>query len=464
MISFRFTSLLLLLLCCFSGARAENYPYRSDVLWVTVPDHADWLYQTGEEARVEVQFLKYGIPRDAELTYEIGPELMPATKSGTVGLKNGRATIRLGTLKEPGFKDCRLRVTVDGVTYKHHVKVGFSPEKLQPCVSEPADFDDFWRDAIAEARKTPLRPEITPSPQYATATTDAYLVKLHTDANHCIYGYLTLPKQANRGEANIEKWAEKIAMGMSADEARAASDVTCPISFCPPGAGVKTIKEPLRHIYYAQNGFIRFEIEIHGLHPELPEETFKDLSRAFNSGSNGYVANGLDNPQNAYLKRVYVACVRCIDFLTSLPQWDGRNVGVQGGSQGGALSIVTAALDKRVTACCANHPALSDMAASLKGRASGWPHLERNNQLLTPEKVKTLAYFDVCNFARRLTCLTRMTWGYNDDACPPTTSYTVWNLIKAPKESVITPINEHWTSEAMEREHMEWLKALSIGH
>ena len=26
------------------SAAAENYPYRSDVLWVTVPDHADWLY------------------------------------------------------------------------------------------------------------------------------------------------------------------------------------------------------------------------------------------------------------------------------------------------------------------------------------------------------------------------------------------------------------------------------------
>ena len=25
---------------------AENYPYRSDYLWLTVPDHADWLYRT----------------------------------------------------------------------------------------------------------------------------------------------------------------------------------------------------------------------------------------------------------------------------------------------------------------------------------------------------------------------------------------------------------------------------------
>lgn len=35
---------------------SENYPYRSDVLWVTVPDHANWLYKTGEKAEVEIQF------------------------------------------------------------------------------------------------------------------------------------------------------------------------------------------------------------------------------------------------------------------------------------------------------------------------------------------------------------------------------------------------------------------------
>ena len=34
----------------------------------------------------------------------------------------------------------------------------------------------------------------------------------------------------------------------------------------------------------------------------------------------------------------------------------------QGGSQGGALALIAAGLDERVTACVANHPALSDMA------------------------------------------------------------------------------------------------------
>ena len=35
---------------------AENYPYRSDYLWLTMPDHADWLYKVGEKAKVEVTF------------------------------------------------------------------------------------------------------------------------------------------------------------------------------------------------------------------------------------------------------------------------------------------------------------------------------------------------------------------------------------------------------------------------
>lgn len=81
------------------------------------------------------------------------------------------------------------------------------------------------------------------------------------------------------------------------------------------------------------------------------------------------------------------------------------------------------------------------------------------NSMMTPEKVKTMAYYDVVNFARLLKCPTRITWGYNDNTCPPTTSWAVWNVITAPKEALLTPINEHWTSEATERSHKDWIKS-----
>ena len=118
-------------------AKAENYPYRSDVLWLTVPNNSNWLYKLGEKATVEIGFYKYGIPRDAVVNYAIGPDMRPAETKGSVKLKNGKGTINLGTMKKPGFKDCVLTTSVDGKTYTHHVKVGFAPKQLKPYTKNP---------------------------------------------------------------------------------------------------------------------------------------------------------------------------------------------------------------------------------------------------------------------------------------------------------------------------------------
>lgn len=424
------------LLLTILSAMAENYPYRSDVLWVTVPNHADWLYKTGEQATVEVQFYKYGIPQDGvTVSYAIGGDMMSTPDTnGTVKLKMGKAVIPIGTLKQPGFRDCRLTAKVDGKSYEHHIKVGFSPEKLLPYTTLPTDFRTFWENAKAEQAKLPLKYTMKRVEEYSTDQVDCYLVKVELNqSGQCIYGYLSYPKERTNGKH--------------------------PVVLCPPGAGIKTIKEPMRRKYYPEAGCIRFEIEIHGLNPEMSAETFKEISAAFNGRENGYLTNGLDSRDNYYMKRVYLACVRCIDLLTSLPEWDGKNVIVQGGSQGGALALITAGLDQRVTACVANHPALSDMAGYQAGRAGGYPHLYRNSvDMDTPEKTKTLAYYDVVNFAKQIQADTYLTWGFNDNVCPPTTSYIVYNVLTCPKEALITPINEHWTSEDTEQGHLLWIK------
>lgn len=415
-------------------AGAENYPYRSDYLWVTVPDHADWLYKTGEKANIEIQFYKYGIPRNGEVTYTVGNDLLGTDTKGTVTLKNGRAKINIGTKKTPGFRDVVLTMKLDGQSYTHHVKVGFSPEKIQPFTQEPKDFNTFWQGNLDELATIPLSYTKEIAKEYCTDKVDCYLVKIPVSRRkQCVYGYLFYPKNAQPGKH--------------------------PVVLCPPGAGIKTIKEPLRHKYYAENGFIRLEIEIHGLDPRLPKETFDDISRAFNSDPTGYLENGIDNRDRYYMKHVYLALVRCIDLLTSLPEWDGRNVAVQGGSQGGALALVAAGLDKRVNLCVVNHPALSDMAGyTEKGRTGGYPHFNRMTGLYTPSNISTMAYYDVVNFARKVKATTYMTWGYNDNTCPPTTSYAVWNTLNCEKESLITPINEHWTSDATEYGQMVWIK------
>lgn len=414
------------------GVSAENYPYRSDYLFVTVPDHADWLYNTGEKAKIEVQFYKYGIPRDCNITYEIGDDMLASDAKGEVTLKNGKAEINIGTRKTPGFRDLRLNALVDGKKYSHHIKVGFSVDKIKPFTKEPSDFKSFWDKQLDELKKFPLTYTKEIAKEYCTDKVDCYLVKLQINKQkQSVYAYLFYPKDAKKG--------------------------SCPVVLCPPGAGIKTIKEPLRHKYYAENGCIRMEMEIHGLDPRLSQETFNDISKAFNGKENGYLENGIDSKDRYYMKRVYLALIRAIDLLTSLPEWDGRNVAVQGGSQGGALAIIAAGLDSRVTQCIANHPALSDMAAYSAGQTGGYPHFNNTEGILTPNNINTLAYYDVINFARYVKADTYMTWGFNDNTCPPTTSYAVWNTLTCPKESLITPINEHWTSDATEYGQMEWL-------
>lgn len=434
-----FLSLAFILAMNMSGVqniKAENYPYKSDYLWLTVPDHADWLYQTGENAKVEVSFCKYGIPRDGELKYSIGNDMLQPDKHGSVKLKNGRAVINMGTKKTPGFRDMKLSVSLDGKTYEHHIKVGFSVDKIKPYTQEPQDFRSFWQKNVEELKQVPMSYTKELYKDYCTDKIDCYLVKLQIDKmGHSMYGFLFYPKNVQPGKH--------------------------PVVLCPPGAGIKTIKDPMRNKYYAENGFVRFEVEIHGLNPRISSETFGEISRAFNDRNGGYLANGLENKDIYYMKHVYVGLVRCIDFLTSLPEWDGKNVAVQGGSQGGALAIIAAGLDSRVTQCVANHPALSDMAGyAAKGGTGGYPHFCRQPQILSnTDCLNTLAYFDVVNFARYVKAPTYLTWGYNDVTCPPTTSYAVWNTLKCTKESLLTPINEHWTTTETNRGQMEWIKA-----
>lgn len=413
---------------------AENYPYRSDLLWVTEPDHPDWIYRTGEKAKIKISLFKYGIPQDGiTVRYETGSELMPSDKTGSIVLKNGKAEINIGTLDKPGFRDCIFSVMINERKYSHHVKVGFSPDKIKPYTKMPDGFMDFWKNNIKEASEFPLKYTKEKAEEYCTEKIDCYLIKLQlNNRGQAVYGYLFYPKNAKPG--------------------------SCPVVLSPPGAGIKTIKEPLRHKYYAEEGFIRLEFEIHGLNPTMSEEQFKEISNAFNGKENGYLTNGLDNKDNYYMKRVYLSCLRCIDLLTSLPEWDGKNVIVQGGSQGGALAMITAGLDKRVTACVVNHPALSDMAGYMAGRAGGYPHFFRTRGMDTKEKLETMSYYDVVNFARLIKADTFMTWGFNDNTCPPTTSYAVYNTLECNKEALITPINEHWTSEETERGHLEWIK------
>ncbi|ALI97837.1 acetylxylan esterase [Rufibacter tibetensis] len=422
----------LTLFCCLfllRQAGAQNSPAPLKLInFVLTPSAEDWTYPVNKTATVDVTVLKNDVPlKDATITYEFGPEMLQAEKKGTLTLKKGQGNINMGTSKEPGFRQLVVKTEYQGKTYSSQVKVGFSPEKIAPTVVLPGDFMAFWEAAKAEAAKVPMDAKLTYLPEHSTTTVDVYLVNLQNyKKGQRLYGYLSKPKAPGK----------------------------YPVLFSPPGAGVKATSPSTS---LADQGFISLSIEIHGITPMLDSDTYKNISNAFGD----YWFNKLDDRDNYYYKSVYLGCVRSIDYLCSLPEFDGKNMVVTGGSQGGALAIVTAALDKRVKALASFYPALSDITGYLHGRAGGWPHMLSPRYAATtntPAKLRTISYYDVVNFAKHVTVPGFYSWGYNDNTCPPTSVYAAVNSVKAPKTLAITPITGHWRFEETNQESINWLK------
>jgi len=220
-----------------------------------------------------------------------------------------------------------------------------------------------------------------------------------------------------------------------------------------PGAGVRPY---YGRVDLAEEGIISFQIGIHGVPVTMDPYIYNDLR---NGALAGYPTINLDNRDKYYYKRVYLGCVRAVDFIESLTDYDGENLAVTGGSQGGALSIVTAGLDKRIKYLAALYPALSDLSGYLEGRAGGWPHMfhpvDKTNR--SEEKISTALYYDVVNFARQVTQTGWYSWGFNDVTCPPTSMYSAYNVLEAPKAIQIFQDSGHWTYPSQRAMKKQWL-------
>ena len=395
---------------------------------IVAPDHTDWTYAPGEKVTFNISILQNGnAVKNAVLKYELGPEKMdPVTKDSLV-LANGTLVVDGGTMKVSGFLRCIATTTINDKSYRGLGTAAFSPLKIEPTVSNPSDFSNFWEQAKAALVKIPLDARMTLMPERCTENVNVYHVNLQNfKVGTRLYGILCVPKKEGKYPAILQV----------------------------PGAGVRPY---IGDVANAEKGFITFQIGIHGIPVNMDVSVYNNLMAGALAGYWNY---NLDDKDRYYYKRVYLGCIRANDFIVSLPQYDGTNLGVTGGSQGGALSIITAALDPRVKYLASFYPALSDLTGYLKGRAGGWPHLFDKNNLAfnnTKEKIETAGYYDVVNFARQLKVPGIYSLGFNDETCPPTSMYAAYNVIIAPKELFIVQETGHWTYPEQNEKLTGWL-------
>ncbi len=382
-------------------------------------DHRDWNYLPGETVKYTVM-----APAGTKITYTIGPDMMPAESKSAVIPESGSLELDGGTMKDPGFLRCVVTAAGGG---RGLATAAFSPEKIKPTQTEPADFDAFWTKAKAELADLPMDAKLTPMPSETTDKHEAFEISLQNigtppATTSRFYGILYIPR----------------------------GDGPFPAMMSPPGAGVRGPDVDLWG--WCDRGFIVLYVGIH----EVPMRPLPDAG-ATTSVPGNYPNVGLDDPNHYYFRRVIMGCLRADDYLVTLPKWDHKNLIAYGGSQGGYLSLTTTALDPRVTCCEVSYPAYGDEVAYLYGRPAGWPALKFNDPKADAAKIATTAYFDSVNFARRIKVPGHYAWGYNDETCPPDSVFSMYNVLTAPKVLQIYKELGHARNQQVTDDEHDWL-------
>ncbi len=419
------TALALLMLAMFIPGTLQAQIRGNNITVTVTPDHKDWNYKVGETATFKVQVLRSSTLIDnVKVDYEAGPEMYPEVKKQGVILKDGTMQWK-GKMTKPGFYRLKVKAYVGDKTYEGLCTAGFSPEQLTPTTVDPKDFDEFWQNGISEARKIDLDPTRVLLPERCTKDVNVYEVSFQNVRNGSrTFGILSVPVKPGKYPALLRV----------------------------PGAGVRPYGGD---IWTASQGAITLEIGVHGISVTMPQKNYTLL----NEGAlMGYWEANMDNRDKMPYKRIVLGCIRAVDYIATLPEWNGQELGVTGSSQGGFLSIATAALDSRVTFYAPVHAALCDHTASLKGVACGWPHyFYYDAKHADAKKIETSRYYDGINFARRIKVPGWFSFGYNDEVVPPTTAWATYNTVTAPKTISLYQQTGHFWYQEQWDEWENWL-------
>ncbi|MES3020278.1 MAG: acetylxylan esterase [Pseudomonadota bacterium] len=429
----------LLLLCCLAGAAAnaaapvylaaDSAPSPLSVQ----PDRADWTYGPGQSAQVRIRIAREPYPAAGiPIRYRLGPDMREGREVAAMVPAAG-LVLDVPAPAAPGFVRAIVDAELDGKKHRAVATLGFNPGAIVATQLDPEDFNSFWDRQKADLAAVAPDYVLTPAPALSNEQVEvSYLSFQNVGAwpgPSRFYGVLAVPRGAGPFPALLEL----------------------------PGAGVRMYKGARK---MAEQGMITLQMGIHGVPLDLPLAVYEGLNRGALLDYNRFQ---LDDRERYYYRRVYLGAMRASDYLASHPKWNGKQLIASGGSQGGQLAIMTAAMDKRVTALVASYPAYSDVSGYLHGSTGGWPGLFRSgadgsvaDQPVAP-KLATTRYYDTVNFARRLRVPGLYSWGYNDQVTPPTSTFAAYNVIGAPKSLQIAPGQAHTASAAQQSSIEAWI-------
>ena len=280
---------------------------------------------------------------------------------------------------------------------------GAAVEDIRADKPEPPDFDVFWARRKAALAAVPLDGASTREIPSGREGVRLYEVTIPCAGDRPSTGYLSVPI------ANGPFPARAHFHGYNESWSASAYQPPAPKAL-PPDA-------------------IFLDVSAHGFELNREADYYTALRAASGSNGHDYAFDPIQNadPDTAYFGGMVWRVLRGLEYLKSRPEWDGRTLVVEGGSQGGLQSIWAAALDHDVTECRIFIPWCCNIGGPAAGRAHGDWHVPW---------VPALGYYDAANMARRFpaSCRANITWaGLGDYICPPSGVMAFYNNLACPK-------------------------------
>ena len=295
-------------------------------------------------------------------------------------------------------------------------------EAFSTQVTCPGDFDDFWSGTLEMLSGISLKSVITAEP-----------IRSNDDVNVFHVTFLSL------GGLKISAWYSLPTKG----------DGPFPVIVNFPGYK----SEPPVRRDWGKKGVAVLSVAVRGKLMSSSE---------FNPGYPGLLTAGLESKENYGYRGVISDCVRAVDFLHSRPEIDPERIYACGSSQGGGLTLITAALRPEIKGGVAGYPFLCCYPEAMTMFQS-YPYDElacyaRAYPGDEEQTLETLRYFDAVNFAPRIKCPMVVGIALDDEVCPPETSYAAYGALTAHKELWLFPNSGHGNAHDYPGQERAWLE------
>ncbi len=281
----------------------------------------------------------------------------------------------------------------------------------------PADFDAFWDDALAEMRAVDPHVELVPH-------------EIDADFAECFDLWFT-----GVGGARIH-----------AKFVRPKGKRNCPAVLQFHGY---TWHSGQWHekLAWAANGLVVAAMDCRG-----QGGLSNDASVVSGNTHKGHIIRGLqDGAEKLLFRSIFLDTAQLARIVMEMDEVDENRVGAMGGSQGGALTLVCAALEPRIRRAAPEYPFLCDYLRTWEMDQGGSAYEEirwyfRFHDPLharQSEVFERLGYIDVQFLAPRIEAEVMMAVGLMDNICLPSTQYAAFNKIRSPKRAVVYPDHTH---------------------